>query len=511
MTKKCLVYAAGPALQSQLALQDEAEKMLAEGYEVHFAYCSGIMDYCYLNYERRPSICRFCRYFSRKLTKALPPEVVLHPLEARKGEARAIPEFRSAADIKKIQYRDANIGYGMLSTFISLTRNCYPEIGPEATALFRHNLGESYKLTDALAELLDDIKPELVSLYNGRWDNNRFLFDMAKARGIQLHCLECSGTRLSAHKHISPIVYDSIPQEISKFKPRIERIWQLAPEPEEEKTRLGLDFFRKRRGGIAAGDYSYTATQKRGELPAGWDDAKINIAIFNSSEDEFASVGAEYDRYSLFSSQREALEYLFSHVTDPQYHFYLRVHPNLKNIPFRYHTDLYELDKKYHNVTVIRADAPASTYDIMAAAEKVVVFGSTMGLESAYWGKPVILLAGAMYYDFDLCYTPKTPEKFIELVKSKLDPIPSDAFPMIGYYFEHQYLLARPLAEKYMRRSVKLPLLKKRFTVSPLYKFCGSAVLMRIVEETTLKFCRLFPGKFDLSFFKRRPDEVKKP
>lgn len=501
MKKKCLVYTAGPALQSQLALQDEAEKMLAEGYEVHFAYCCGIMDYCYLNYERRPSICRFCRRFSRKLVKALPPEVVIHPLKARKG-VHEVPEFHSAADIKKLQYRDANIGYGVLSTFISLTRNCDPVMGPEATALFRHNLGELYKLTDVMAELLDDIHPDLVSLYNGRWDHNRSLFDMAKKRGIALHCLENSATRLNYQKYFSPIVYDSIPQEISKFKPRMEKVWQLAPEPEEEKIRIGRDFFNKRRGGIAAGDYCYTAGQRRGELPDGWDDSKINIAIFNSSEDEFASIGAEFDRYALFPSQLTALDYLFSHVTDPKYHFYLRVHPNLKNIPFRYHTDLYELDKKYANVTVIRADEPASTYDIMAAAEKVIVFGSTMGVESAYWGKPVILLAGALYYDFDLCHTPKTPEGFISMVQSELKPIPSDAFPMIGYYFEHQYLLARPLSEKYLRRSVKLPFLKKRFTVCDIYRFCGSTVLMRMVEETALRVCRLFPGKFQLDFFR---------
>ena len=501
MTKKCLVYAAGPALQSQLALQDEAEKMLAKGYEVHFAYCCGIMDYCYLNYERRPSVCRFCRYFSRKLAKALPPEVVIHPLKPR-NDVHEVPEFHSAADVKKIQYRDANIGYGALSTFISLTRNCDPVMGSEATALFRHNLSELHKLTNALAELLDELKPDLVSLYNGRWDNNRSLFDMARARGIKLHCLECSGTRLNAHQHISPIVYDSIPQDIKSFKHRIERVWQLAPEPEEEKTRIGKDFFNKRRGGIAAGDYCYTATQKRGELPAGWDDSKINIAIFNSSEDEYASVGAEFDRYSLFPSQLTALNYLFSQVTDPKYHFYLRVHPNLRNIPFRYHTDLYELDKKYANVTVIRADEPASTYDIMAAAEKVVVFGSTMGLESAYWGKPVILLAGSMYYEFDLCHTPKTPEEFIGMVQSELKPISSDAFPMIGYYFEHQYLQARPLSEKYLRHSVKLPFIKKRFTVCGVYRFCGSAVLMRIVEEMTFKLCRLLPGRFRLDFFR---------
>lgn len=38
---------------------------------------------------------------------------------------------------------------------------------------------------------------------------------------------------------------------------------------------------------------------------------------------------------------------------------------------------------------MIGADSDISTYDIMDNAEKVIVFGSTMGLESSYWENPL--------------------------------------------------------------------------------------------------------------------------
>lgn len=86
----------------------------------------------------------------------------------------------------------------------------------------------------------------------------------------------------------------------------------------------------------------------------------------------------------------------------------MRVHPNLKNVHYQYHLLLYDLSLKYPNITVIGADSDISTYDIMDNAEKVIVFGSTMGLESSYWGKPVILLSGSFYYYMNVCYIPKS-------------------------------------------------------------------------------------------------------
>ncbi|MCS2656231.1 hypothetical protein NXV26_10165 [Bacteroides fragilis] len=151
----------------------------------------------------------------------------------------------------------------------------------------------------------------------------------------------------------------------------------------------------KRRNGIIAGDKVYIENQIKGKLPIDWDDTKRNIAIFNSSEDEFIAVDRDFDNLSLYKSQIDGIRGILEHYKENQtVHFYLRVHPNLKNVHYQYHLLLYDLSLKYPNITVIGADSDISTYDIMDNAEKVIVFGSTMGLESSYWGKPVILLSG---------------------------------------------------------------------------------------------------------------------
>ena len=97
------------------------------------------------------------------------------------------------------------------------------------------------------------------------------------------------------------------------------------------------------------------------------------------------------------------------------------------------------------NLTVIAATAPCSTYDLLDAAEKVIVFGSTMGVESAYWGKPTILLAGAFYHELDVCYAPATPEEIYPLIECRdLPPKSREGAIRYGYYILNRTLLAIP-------------------------------------------------------------------
>ena len=110
----------------------------------------------------------------------------------------------------------------------------------------------------------------------------------------------------------------------------------------------------------------------------------------------------------------------------------------MSQIPYRYHTELLKLAEQYNNVTVIPGDNSISSYDLMDVADKVVVFGSTMGLEASYWGKPVILLAGASYYYSGLCYVPKTPEELTSLLVKQLKPKDNAEAIKWGFYMMYR-------------------------------------------------------------------------
>ena len=74
------------------------------------------------------------------------------------------------------------------------------------------------------------------------------------------------------------------------------------------------------------------------------------------------------------------------------------------------------------------------TYALMDAADIVVTFGSTIGAEAAFWGKPVVLLGNSFYDRLEGFYVPATHEEAIVLLQQDLQPIPSKDVLKYGYW-----------------------------------------------------------------------------
>jgi hypothetical protein len=128
------------------------------------------------------------------------------------------------------------------------------------------------------------------------------------------------------------------------------------------------------------------------------------------------------------------------------------------------------LENEYDNITVIPAWSNASTYTVMENCDKVISFGSTMGIESSYWGKPSILLGPSSYFYDDVAYIPKTKEEILDLLKMDLRPKFNIEILKFGAYI----LNKDPLLEEYSTvnyHSSKINLLGLKFSVSPFINF----------------------------------------
>lgn len=483
-----LVYSACSLIDPHFGiLLEEAESLYRDGGEVTFAFCHGISRCCIFNFHGDPLVCRACRSCSRRLIrKYLSPGIRILPLYGVPADDSPLPEYHSVPELKQIVFRDVFIGYGVMSNYTSITRDPDPDFSvPEVKRYFDFSLHHAMALTGGFYRLMDEIKPDSVSLYTGRLIDNRPLFDIAQKRGIEVRINECIGGLRSRSKLERVVYLNHLPHSIPYNTELLEKVWAMDNEPTAEKERKGRDFFERRRRGVPAGDRVYTAGQRQGMLPDGWDDTKRNIVIFNSSEDEFSAVGKEFDQYALFPSQLEGIRHILRQFPSDEYRFYLRIHPNLSRVRFRYHTDLYALPEEFGNLTVIGADDPCSTYALMDAAEKVVVFGSTTGAEAAYWHKPVILLGGAFYYLLDICYTPRTLQEADELIAARLQPKDPRNAVKYGYYLLNRDLLAIPAHHvDYSAREVKI--FGRKFATSAYMKLFGSNTLSKMFRLALL-------------------------
>ena len=99
----------------------------------------------------------------------------------------------------------------------------------------------------------------------------------------------------------------------------------------------------------------------------------------------------------------------------------MRVHPNLSksdNSQTRFLEILdHEFgDRKSGNLEVIPASSSISTYDLIDACDLIITFGSTVGIEAVYRGRPSILMGKALYEDLGCVIRPNSHEDLIEIL-----------------------------------------------------------------------------------------------
>jgi hypothetical protein len=89
-------------------------------------------------------------------------------------------------------------------------------------------------------------------------------------------------------------------------------------------------------------------------------------------------------------------------------------------------------------LSVIPPEAPADTYTLLRNADKVLTFGSTVGIEAVFWGKPSILAGPSFYRNLGGTYNPSSHEELLSLLREDLEP--KDRLPAIRYgYYMNSY------------------------------------------------------------------------
>ncbi len=388
---------------------DEALIAKQNGHDVIYITCGGCLDSCYSNPLKSQLFCNICiSDYSKNLVKYLGDQIHHKTLydyssaDIEKEVSAFDVEFNSIEELKKKRFKDIDVGYASLSAFISNTRNMDPELSAFTKGVFAKKLRAAVRMSLISENILKQEKPDKILIYNGRMPESRPILRFFRSKGIDVDIKEVYPTNLTgSFKKLT--YHNSLPHSVSYLHKRLDEEWYKDESKAEE---LGKRFFQNRRNAAFSGDKVYIKDQKTGLLPKSWNPKARNIVIFNSSEDEFAAIGDEWED-KLFPTQLKGIAYIFSCIEKyPNAEVYLRVHPNLKTIKYKYHTDLYKLPK-HPRIHVITADSEVSTYALADAAEVIVSFGTSVGVEAAYVSKPVVLLGTTFYKGLGFCHEPK--------------------------------------------------------------------------------------------------------
>ena len=332
--------------------------------------------------------------------------------------------FSNINDLSQYNISGNDIGLAVASTLISLHRTPNPDIASCKDELDRF-LSSAYAIYNSFNDYVSKNKVDKVYLFNGR-----FSFLRSVLRVCQQHGVDCYTHERGCNTNKYSVWHNTFPHDMAFFEKCLRESWSRAL-PEERKV-VAEGFYHDRAEGKEQSWFSFTTDQTDGVLPDNWKTDKVNVVVFNSSEDEFAAIGPEW-KNPIYNDQLDGIKKIVSGLSGrAEIHLYLRIHPNLKTVDNDSLTSLYKISSD--NFTLIPAESKVSTYSLLRAADKVITFGSTVGIEAAFWGKVSILAGMSSYRNLGSVYLPENHDELINMVLADLSPKDPTGALMYGYF-----------------------------------------------------------------------------
>lgn len=389
---------------------------IREGADIYSLACNRVLNHlCISNQEKSDAFCESCQ---NRLDNGL--DLIGLPLKKRfklkPVDCPVFPSFSTVDELKSFSVDGINLGLGVASSIISTTRDhlLNPEDYREDIQTLLKN---AYIVVQNVKQLVEKYHFNSIYIFNGRFAEYFCIINFCKSIQLDYYLHE-----RGANKDKYNIIKNDIMQSRIRYQKDVENYWNKNSHDELISDKVKI-WFEERRKGAEQRWLSMTAEQKKDKLPKNFDLSKYNIGIFNSSLDEFAVFD---DWKSTFEDDYIVVKTLAEHyINDDHKHFYLRIHPNLKNLKTTQMNKLRELAAlNLPNLTVIMPEEDIDTYALVDNCQKIMTFGSTVGVEATYFGKVSILAGVTLYDNLDCVYIADNYETLYKYLEMDLEPKP---------------------------------------------------------------------------------------
>lgn len=408
-----------------------ALKHQVAGDQVRFLTCEGDLQICPSNPGHDFSTCFQCKSKLRR-GLALPavddlPQDVLDLADYYSS----VPEvsFDSISDLKKFDYKGRNLGMAAASSVISGLKDPAPSPA-SANRHVERAVATVIATYDALCDYVRDVKPDRMYVLNGRRAPQMPALHVADQEGFEIFTYEVGH---DANKYT--LMKGASFLDLAGTKADIQRYWE-DDTPYSEKNSVASEFYAERKHGSSEKflEAQFKDGQRQGRLPSEFDASRRNIAVFGSSEDEFAAV--EGYENPVYEDQFHALNCILGdEALSDELTIHFRVHPNLAGRQNSQTNKLKELD--FPQLNLIPSTSEIDSYALMEACEKTLTFGSTMGIEAAYARIPSILVGRAPWEELGSCYWITHHGEVIEILnEASLSSLPIEGAVKYGYYMK---------------------------------------------------------------------------
>ena len=324
----------------------------------------------------------------------------------RPTELPSLPTPLTRSSVRQLRYRGTEMGRSILQVPPSTempSREDY--IWPEKWT--RRAIRSYAWVFDQTLALIRERRLSAIVVFNGRFTHDRAAAAAAESAGVKVLYTDYGGLQTFFDlTHTSTHDWDSL-----QF--RMLSMWNCWG---EDREAIAAAWFKNREEHTEAGIDAFVGMQNHGFVPD-VPDAKTLVVFFSSSPDEMAELDLQWEQY--FDSQENALRTLARVCAElPDTALVVRTHPHMLSKPDDDRERWIAAVQSIGDNTHIGPDSPTDSYALMKNADRVITYGSTTGVESAYQGKPVGVL-GPSAYQLLGCATPlHTAEELRRWIKA---------------------------------------------------------------------------------------------
>ncbi len=357
---------------------------------------------------------------------------------------------------------------------------------PVIEMLLRGHLKAAVIAAEGLRVLLDDFQPDTMVTLNGRFYPHWIAIELCKQRGIRFVTHE-RGLR----KNTIRFTENSRMHELESNRERWSR-WKDVPLQEDQVQHI-QGVLQDRRDGKG---YSWMCfsppPQAREEVCRKLDlDDRPIVGVFGSSEDETAAFP---DRTAgAFPDSRQFLPAVLDYARRrPEYQFVIRVHPNVNSLGTN-HQQLEHArtmrESAPENVRVVMPKDPVSSYTLADLSCAGIVYATTLGLEMAVTGKPVVAVAQGTYSHTGCTTQVERPEDFEQALDHALGAPPSRETARLAlrwaYHYFDQFAIPFDLVREEPQHHAEL-------------RYSTAAEIMPGKDPTLDRVCEFLRGREDI-------------
>jgi len=401
------------------------------GYNVAISYCRRALPVCMVNPFGEISKCLECQVqhganassysFIKSIGFPRPKKIWKVLFE----QFLVGKKYKNQKDIEQLFYNNLDMGMAVISNSFTVTAESdeidvskeLPNLCDRLQAVFFAYLGA--------LELIEKQKPDAVAFLTGRQSECRSYLRAAEKAGVEFYALEVGSDPANTFDMIRNDNFHSRHGIVSK----INDAWKNA----SPVTRDGdaVLWFRNRREKSHAFN-SNIANQVSGTLPEFCKTGKKLISIFSSTWREFACLDSTW-RLPFGDTpfdQLQAISTLAKALGD-DYQFVVRMHPNQASVPGEV-AKFKSLETDYFRI--IEPNNPCDSYKLIEGSYAIITFGSTVGIEATFWGRPSILAGPSWYSDYNVAKFVSNIDELAAALKNPQVYPRENTYPY-GYYY----------------------------------------------------------------------------